>query len=55
MKRCCCLVAIIRRTKKREKDVGLENILKRIEQGVCHNLLQEIGVDDRGSHFRLFV
>ena len=29
--------------------------LKRIEQGVCHNLLQEVGVSDSGSHFRLFV
>ena len=28
---------------------------KRIEQGVYHNLLLEMRVSDRESHFRLFV
>ena len=41
-----------------EKDVGAEIFLKRIErieQGVYHNLLKEIGVNDRESYFRLFA
>ena len=41
--------------KKREKVVGAEIFLKRTESGVYHNLLQEMHVRDRESHFRLFV
>ena len=41
--------------KKKEKVLGEENILKKIEPGVHHNLLQEMCVIDRESHFRIFV
>ena len=42
--------------KKKEKRAGAGKIfLKRIEQGVYHNLLQEIRVNDRELHFRLLV
>ena len=41
--------------KKNEKDVGARNILKRIEQEIYHHLLQKLRVNDRESHFRLFV
>ena len=41
--------------KKKEKDVGKEIIKKRIEQRVYHNSLQEMRVNDRESHFMLFV
>ena len=37
---------------EREKNVGLGNIFNKNRQGVYHNLLQEIGASDRGSHFR---
>ena len=40
---------------KKEKDVGAGNILKRIEQGIYHHLLQKMRVNDTESHFRLFV
>ena len=36
-----------KKKKKKEKDLGTGNIKKRIEQGVYHNLLQEIRVSDR--------
>ena len=36
---------------RREKDVW-EIFLERIEQGVYHNLLQEMHVSDKESHFR---
>ena len=32
-----------------------EIFIKRIEQGAYHNLLQVMRVNDRESHFRLFV
>ena len=32
-----------------------EIFYKRIEQGVYHNLLQEVRVNDKESYFRLFV
>ena len=47
--------------KKKEKVVGLEILKKKkkkkkkIEPGVYHNLLQEMHINDRESHFRLFV
>ena len=41
--------------KKNEKDVGARNILKRIEREIYHHLLQKLRVNDRESHFRLFV
>ena len=40
---------------KKEKDVDAEIFLKRIEKGVHHKLLQEMHVNDRESHFKLFV
>ena len=41
--------------KKKEKLRVQEIFLKRIEPGVCHNFLQEMRVNDRELHFRLFV
>ena len=41
--------------KKKEKNVGAGNIEKGIEPRVYHNLLQELCVNDRESHFSLFV
>ena len=53
----CCLVVIIRsKSKEKGKERGCGKYLKkRTEQGVCHNLMQEMRVNDRESHFRLFV
>ena len=53
----CCLVIIRSKPKEKGKGRGFGklNLKKRIEQEVYHNLLQEIGVNDRRSHFRLFV
>ena len=52
-----CLVVIIRsKSKEKGKGRGCRKYLKkRIEQGVCHNSMQEMRVNDRESHFRLFV
>ena len=42
--------------KRKRKRTWLQEIfLKRIEQGVYHNLLEEMRVSDRESNFRLFV
>ena len=41
--------------RKRKMEWVRERIEKRIEQGVYHNLLQEMRVNDRESNFRLFV
>ena len=41
--------------KKKKRTRVREIFKKRIEQGVYHNLLQEMRVNDRESHFRLFV
>ena len=38
--------------RKRKRSRGREIFEKRIEQGVYHNLLQEIFVNHRESHFR---
>ena len=53
----CCLVIIRSKPKEKGKGRGFGklNLKKRTEQEVYHNLLQEIGVNDRRSHFRLFV
>ena len=40
---------------KRKRKWLREIFLKRIEQGVYHNLLQEIHTNDRESYSRLFV
>ena len=42
---------------KKKKDVGAGNIFfkKRIEQGVYHNLLQKMRVNDTETHFRKYV
>ena len=47
---CCFLLNYHQeqiKKKKKKKDLGTGNIKKRIEQGVYHNLLQEIRVSDR--------
>ena len=41
--------------RKRRRTWVREIFKKRIEQGVYHNLLREIRVDDRESYFMLFV
>ena len=42
--------------KRKRKRTWLQEIFKkRIEQGVYHNLLEEMRVSDRESNFRLFV
>ena len=42
--------------KRKRKGMWLQEIFKkRIEQGVYHNLLEEMRVSDRESNFRLFV
>ena len=42
--------------KRKKKSTWVQQIfLQRIEQGVYHNLLQEMRVNDRESNFRLFV
>ena len=53
-----CYLVVIIRSKSKEKGKGRgfgKYLKKRIEQGVYHNLLHEIIVSDRRSHFRLFV
>ena len=54
---CCFLLTYHQEQIKRRRKVTpvREIILKRIEQGVYHNLLQEIRVYGRESYFRLFV
>ena len=41
--------------RKRKRTWVREIFLKRIEQEVYHNLLQEMRVNDRESYFKLFV
>ena len=41
--------------RKRKRKWVREIFSKRIEQGVFHNLLQEMRVSDKESNFRLFV
>ena len=41
--------------KKRKRTWMRKIYLKRTEQGVYHNLLKEMGVNDSESYFRLFV
>ena len=50
---CCYHQEQIKR--KRKRTWVREIFKKRIEQGVYHNLMQEMRVNDRESHFRLFV
>ena len=38
--------------KRKRKKTWVREILKKIEQGVNHNLLEEIRVSDGESHFR---
>ena len=53
----CCLVVILRsKSKENEKGRGFGKCLKKEQKlGVYYNLLQEIVVNDRESHFRLFA
>ena len=42
--------------KRKRKRAWLREIFKkRIEQGVYHNFLQEMRINDRESNFRLFI
>ena len=53
----CCLVVILR-SKSKEKEKGRwfgKSIKKESKLGVYYNLLQEMVVNDRESHFRLFA
>ena len=54
---CCFLLNNdLEQIKRKKKRTWVREIfLKRIEQGVYHNLLQEMRVNDRESRFRLFV
>ena len=54
---CCFLLNYHQeQVKRKRKRTWVPEIFKkRIEQGVYHNLLQEIRVNDRESNFRLFV
>ena len=54
----CCFRLTYRQKKikrKRECTWVREIFLKRIKQGVYHNLLQERRVNDKESYFRLFA
>ena len=56
MKSCCFLLNYHQEQIRRRKGMWVREIfLKRIEQGVYHNLLQEIRVNGRESYFRLKV
>ena len=54
---CCFLLDYHQeKIKRKRKRTWVQEIFKWIiEQGVYHNLLQEMRVNDRESHFRLFV
>ena len=57
LKSCCFLITYQQeQIKRKRKWTWVREILKKkIEQGVYHNLLQEMRVNERESHFRLFV
>ena len=55
---CCFLLHYHQeQIKRKRKRMWVREILKkkRIEQGIYHNLWQELHVNDRKLHFRLFV
>ena len=54
---CCFLLTYYQeQIKRKRKWTWVREILKkRIEQGVYHNLLQDMHLNDRESYFRLFV
>ena len=52
---CCFLLNYNREEIKRKRMRVREIFKKRIEQGVNHNLFQEIRVSDRESYVRLFI
>ena len=51
---CCFLLDYHQEQIKRKRIWVREIFKKRIEQGVYHNILQEMTVNDRESYFRLF-
>ena len=57
LKSCCFLLTYHQEQMKREKKWTWvpEIFLKRIEQRVYYNLLQERHVNDKESYFRLFA
>ena len=53
---CFLLIYHQEQIKRKSKRTCVREIFKkRIEQGVYHNFLQEMRVNDRESNFRLFV